>query len=605
MTVEADRNQLGGLTRADSISGSPAASAASAKQTASAASTKQTTSAANAAASATTAETIFPDEPAAPATAASAAPALPRRRRRSSLTRRILTLNLLALAIPVAGLLYLDQYRNSLVQQQLDLMATEAELFSGALAASGVVTGPAGDERLLPETTRSTVRRLVDVSKTRARLFDQDGTLIADSSRLIGPGGQVEIEMLPPPENDTLLVSLITRLYDSVVSLIPRGKPLPLYQERAQQRAADYPEALQALDGEPASALRVDHGGDLMLSVAVPVQRYRQVLGTLMLSVGGDSIDVAVHDVRLNILKVFGVAFAITVLLSLYLAGTIARPLHRLAEAADRVRRGQGRQTEIPDFTRRGDEIGDLSGALREMTEALWTRMDAIEHFAADVAHEIKNPLSSLRSAVETVARIEDPERQRRLMAIILDDVQRLDRLITDISDASRVDAEMSRMEKEPVDIARMLRTLAEIHEQTALPDGPRLVVDAPGGRALMVAANESRLVQVLRNLLANAMSFSPPRGSITLFARREGRRIRLSVADQGPGIPPDKLDAIFDRFYTERPAGEKFGTHSGLGLSISRQIVEAHGGRLFAENLTDPDGSIRGARFTLLLPAA
>jgi len=603
MTVEADRNQLGGLTRADSISGSPAASANT--KAASVAGARQTAAAANAAPSAATAETIFPDEPAAPATATSTAPALPRRRRRSSLTRRILTLNLLALAIPVAGLLYLDQYRNSLVQQQLDLMATEAELFSGALAASGVVTGPAGDERLLPETTRSTVRRLVDVSKTRARLFDQDGTLIADSSRLIGPGGQVEIEMLPPPENDTLLVSLVTRLYDSVVALIPRGKPLPLYQERAQQRAADYPEALQALDGEPASALRVDHSGDLMLSVAVPVQRYRQVLGTLMLSVGGDSIDVAVRDVRLNILKVFGVAFAITVLLSLYLAGTIARPLHRLAEAADRVRRGQGRQTEIPDFTRRGDEIGDLSGALREMTEALWTRMDAIEHFAADVAHEIKNPLSSLRSAVETVARIEDPERQRRLMAVILDDVQRLDRLITDISDASRVDAEMSRMEKEPVDIARMLRTLAEIHEQTAMPDGPRLVVDAPGGRALMVAANEGRLVQVLRNLLANAMSFSPPRGSITLFARREGRRIRLSVADQGPGIPPDKLDAIFDRFYTERPVGEKFGTHSGLGLSISRQIVEAHGGRLFAENLTDPDGGIRGARFTLLLPAA
>jgi hypothetical protein len=206
MTVAADRNQLGGLTRADSISGSPAASAASAKQTASAA---WQAAPETGAAPATTAETIFPDEPAAPATAASAGPALPRRRRRSSLTRRILTLNLLALAIPVAGLLYLDQYRNSLVQQQLDLMATEAELFSGALAASGVVTGPAGDERLLPETTRSTVRRLVDVSKTRARLFDQDGTLIADSSRLIGPGGQVEIEMLPPPENDTLLVSVI------------------------------------------------------------------------------------------------------------------------------------------------------------------------------------------------------------------------------------------------------------------------------------------------------------------------------------------------------------------------------------------------------------
>ncbi len=541
---------------------------------------------------------------AAPA-AARTGPAVPRHRR-SSLTRRILTLNLLALAIPVAGLLYLGEYRNSLVQQQLELMSTEAELFSGALAASGVVTGPAGDERLLPETTRSTIRRLVDVSKTRARLFDQDGALIADSSRLVGPGGQVEIEMLPPPENDSLVMSLVRRLYDGVVALIPRGKPLPVYQERPQQRAADYPEVLQALDGEPASALRVDRAGNLLLSVAVPVQRYRQVLGALMLSAGGESIDAAVRDVRLNILKVFGIAVAITVLLSLYLAGTIARPVYRLADAADRVRRGQGRQTEIPDFTRRGDEIGDLSGALREMTQALWTRMDAIERFAADVAHEIKNPLSSLRSAVETAARVEDPERQRKLMAVILDDVQRLDRLISDISDASRVDSEMSRNEKEPVDVGRMLTALAEMHEATAKPDAPRMTVHVVGAtRPLMVNANEGRLVQVLRNLLANAVSFSPPGGAITLAARREGRRIRISVSDQGPGIPPGKLEAIFDRFYSERPAGEKFGTHSGLGLSISRQIVEAHGGRIYAENLTDADGAVHGARITILLPAA
>jgi two-component system sensor histidine kinase ChvG len=607
MSLAADRNELGGLTRADSIGGAPSTTGgAQARPAASAQGEARgrieplgRPEPAGKSESSARSETLL-----APA-AMSAARGLPRRRRRSSLTRRILTLNLLALAIPVAGLLYLDQYRNSLVQQQLDLMSTEAELFSGALATSGVVTGPAGDERLLPETTRSTVRRLVDVSKTRARLFDQDGVLIADSSRLIGPGGQVEIEMLPAPENDSLVVSLVRRLYDRVVALFPRGKPLPVYQERAQQRAADYPEALQALDGEPASALRVNRAGELLLSVAVPVQRYRQVLGALMLSVGGDPIDAAVRDVRLNILKVFGVAFAITVLLSLYLAGTIARPVQRLAEAADRVRRGQGRQTEIPDFTRRGDEIGDLSGALREMTEALWARMDAIERFAADVAHEIKNPLSSLRSAVETVARIEDPERQRRLMAVILDDVQRLDRLISDISDASRVDSEMSRSEKEPVDVGRMLQALAEIHEATAKADGPRLAVDAPGGRALIVTANEGRLVQVLRNLIANATSFSPPQGVITLAARREGQRIRFSVSDQGPGIPSDKLEAIFDRFYTERPAGEKFGTHSGLGLSISRQIVEAHGGRIFAENLTDPDGTVRGARFTVLLPAA
>src|SRR5215831_18802298 len=539
------------------------------------------------------------------APAAPAGPAIPRRRRWASLTRRILTLNLMALAIPVAGLLYLDQYRNSLVQQQLDLVSTEAELFSGALAASGVVTGPAGDERLLPETTRSTVRRLVDVSKTRARLFDQDGTLIADSSRLIGPGGQVEIEMLPPPENDTLLVSLVRRLYDRVVSLIPRGKPLPLYQEKAQQRAADYPEALQALDGEPASALRVDRSGELLLSVAVPVQRYRQVLGALMLSVGGDSIDAAVRDVRFNILKVFGVAFAITVLLSLYLAGTIARPVQRLAEAADRVRRGQGRQTEIPDFTRRGDEIGDLSGALREMTEALWTRMDAIEHFAADVAHEIKNPLSSLRSAVETVARIEDPERQRRLMAVILDDVQRLDRLITDISDASRLDAELGRLELEPVDIAAMLDTLVDVHEATRTGSAPHLTLSiSDNDRELVVHGIETRLSQVFRNVIGNAISFSPPHGEIRLVARHDGRAVLVTVEDEGPGIPEEKLTAIVDRFYTERPSSEQFGTHSGLGLSISKQIVEAHRGMIWAENRKGLGGIIVGARFSVRLLA-
>ncbi|MEA2779797.1 MAG: two-component system, OmpR family, sensor histidine kinase ChvG [Rhodospirillaceae bacterium] len=530
--------------------------------------------------------------------------ALPRRRR-SSLTRRILTLNVLALAIPVAGLLYLDEYRSGLVQQQLDLMRTEAELISGALATSGVVTGPEGDDRLLPETTGSTMRRLVDVSKTRARLFDASGILIADSSRQMGPGGPVEIEMLPPPESNSLFTTLVRRSYDWVVALLPRGKPLPVYRERALQVAGDYPENLQALTGDAASALRVDNGGTLMLSVAVPVQRYRQVLGALMLSADGAGIDDAVRDVRLDILKVFGGALAVTVLLSFYLAGTIARPVHRLAEAAEGVRRGQGRQTEIPDFTARRDEIGDLSGVLREMTEALWTRMDAIEHFAADVAHEIKNPLSSLRSAVETVARIEDPERQRRLMAIILDDVHRLDRLISDISDASRVDAEMSRARKEPVDVGRMLAMLAELHEATAKPEEPRLILDLPQSQSLIVPAIEGRLVQVLRNLIANAISFSPPDGDIMLAARRDGRSLRISVSDQGPGIPPGKLTAIFDRFYSERPAGEKFGTHSGLGLSISRQILEAHGGQIYAENLSDGAGNIEGARFTLLLPLA
>jgi two-component system sensor histidine kinase ChvG len=267
----------------------------------------------------------------------------------------------------------------------------------------------------------------------------------------------------------------------------------------------------------------------------------------------------------------------------------------------------------IPDLTERGDEIGELSGALREMTEALWRRMDAIEHFAADVAHEIKNPLTSLKSAVETVARVTDPEKQRRLLGVVVEDVARLDRLISDISDASRLDAEMSRIELEPVPVADMLRALVDVHEAAQKEGAPRLELVLPLGpakSALTVLGMESRLGQVFRNLIANAISFSPPGGTIRIAAERQGDFVGVSVEDEGPGIPEGKLEAIFDRFYTERPAGEKFGTHSGLGLSISKQIVEAHDGRLWVENrlgAPERDGGppkVLGARFIVRLPA-
>jgi two-component system sensor histidine kinase ChvG len=341
-----------------------------------------------------------------------------------------------------------------------------------------------------------------------------------------------------------------------------------------------------------------------VLSVAIPVQRYKQVLGAVMLSTGSGEIEEEVRTVRLELLRIFSVALLVTVLLSFYLAGTIVRPIRRLAGAAERTR-GRRARVEIPDFTHRGDEIGDLSGSLREMTDALWQRMSAIESFAADVAHEIKNPLSSLRSAVETAVRIEDPAKQRRLMAIILDDVERLDRLITDISDASRLDAELGRLEVAPVDIAAMLDALADLHESTRTEGAPHLVLEVTDrGRPLIVPGIETRLSQVFGNLIANAVSFSPPLGEIRLTARRDGRAVLVTVEDQGPGIPDDKLTAIFDRFYTERPLGEKFGTHSGLGLSISKQIVEAHRGMIWAENRKDTSGAGVGARFCVRLPA-
>jgi len=243
------------------------------------------------------------------------------------------------------------------------------------------------------------------------------------------------------------------------------------------------------------------------------------------------------------------------------------------------------------------------------MTDALWRRMDAIEHFAADVAHEIKNPLTSLKSAVETVARVTDPEKQRRLLNVVVEDVARLDRLISDISDASRLDAEMSRIELEPVPVTDMLQALVDVHEASEKEGAPRLELVLPLGYArssLIVLGMETRLGQVFRNLITNAISFSPPGGTIRIAAERlNDDFVRITVEDEGPGLPEGKLEAIFDRFYTERPAGEKFGTHSGLGLSISKQIVEAHNGTIRAENRHDAQGRVVGARFVVLLPAA
>jgi two-component system sensor histidine kinase ChvG len=527
----------------------------------------------------------------------------PRRRRGSALTRRILILNILALAIPIGGILYLDQYRSSLVETKLEALRTEGQLFAAALAETGVVAGTLGDERLMPEIARLTIRRMIDVSANRARLFDQDGALIADSKRL-GTAGQVEMELLAPPETESLASSLVNGAYDAVTRLMPGGKEYLPYRESKPSRADDYPESLAALGGEVGKAVYSDGKGGLVLNVAVPVQRYRRVLGALLLTGDSADIDGAVRNVRFEILRIFAFALAITTLLSMFLARTIARPIHRLADAAERVRSGHGRQIDSPDFSRRRDEIGNLSGSLRDMTAALWQRMDAIERFAADVAHEIKNPLTSLRSAVETVSRIEDPQQQKKLMGIILDDVERLNRLISDISDASRLDAELSRAETAPVDIGSMLSALVELHDATADEDSPRIQLDIAPYQALTVRGIEGRLVQVWRNLISNAVSFSPPRGLIRITGMREGRRVRVSVSDEGPGIPPGKLAAIFDRFYSERPAGEKFGTHTGLGLSISKQIVEAHGGRLIAENREDDSGNILGALFTVTLPA-
>ena len=522
------------------------------------------------------------------------------------LTARILALNVLALGILVAGLLYLGQYRDGLIEAKTKSLTTEGAIIAGALGEIATSEDGAEDgieDRAEDERARQIVRRLTEPTGTRALLFAAPGgALEADSRRLIEAGRAVQVEPLPPPEALSLPIRVTNDLYDWVVGRLPQRPRLPPWRERAEPVAADYGEAVAALNGETAGALRVGRDGVAILSVALPVQGYKRIVGALMLVSDTAYIEASVRRVRIAILQVFAVALAITVLLSIYLAGTIARPVRRLAAAAEKVRHGHGR-IAIPDFTRRRDEIGHLSHALRDMTEALYERLDAIEAFAADVVHEIRNPLSSLRSAIESLEKVGDDERRSRLTAVIKDDVARLDRLIGEISRASRLDAELSRAEFAAVDIGGLLSALVEVHDAAGKPNIVRLETEIAGGD-LIVNGIEERLAQVAENLVGNATSFSSPGGTVRLRGFRDGGSVCIAVEDEGPGIPESALETIFERFYTERPGGEAAGVHSGLGLSIARRIVEAHGGTLSAENRRGAAGRVLGARFVVALPA-
>ena len=528
----------------------------------------------------------------------------PRSRLASPLTWRILAVNLVAPVILVGGLFYLDQYKRELIGAELESLRLRAEMVAAAIGEGAVVDSGYEVPTLSRRLARQMVRRLSPHARVRSRLYGADGSLLADSRALLSSSTAVQVEELPKPSR-SWLTNLFRRVYNfaTAVNLIAEG--LPAYHERMASRARDYPEVVLALTGEPSSALRADRHHHMVLSTAVPVQHYKQVLGVLLVTATGEGIARNLFEVRLAIFEAFAIALGVTILLSVYLGGTIARPVRHLALAAERVRRGQGRRHAIPDLTARHDEIGDLSGALRDMTGALWSRMDAIEAFAADVAHEIKNPLTSLSSAVETVVRVTDPAQRDKLIAIIMDDVVRLDRLINDISDASRIDAELSRADTDIVALRPMLEAVAGIYRETGAAEGISMTLEADAADPLTVKGIGSRLGQVLRNLIANAISFSPRGGTIVLRGWREGGRVLVAVEDEGPGIPEGKLEAIFDRFYSERPKTEKFGTHSGLGLSISRQIVAAHGGTVTAVNRCDSGGNVLGARFTVDLPAA
>lgn len=518
------------------------------------------------------------------------------------LAQRIVFLNVVALAVLVGGILYFNQFRTGLIESRLTALVSEAQILAAALSESSVIEGPRA--RVDLDRAQAMLRRLTKGKDLRARLFLLDGTLAIDS-RSITPTTGIVVENLPSPWAKRGMTEVLRDTWVRVIKLLASDPNYPPYRERFDQAAADYPEVQLAFEGETSDAIRVTEDDSVMLTVAAPIQQFRRVLGALLVSAKTSEIEEIVRQERLAILEIFGVAVSVTALFSLLLAKTIAGPVRHLAQFARQVRQNRGQPVEMPKLTRRRDEVGELSQALQEMTDALYQRIGAIENFAADVAHEIKNPLTSLRSAVETFERTEDADKRGRLLAIVKDDIKRLDRLISDISNASRLDAELMRAQIGPVDVPEMLRALTQVYTATAKNNRPAIELAIDDGN-LTVEGIEGHLGQVIRNLVDNAISFSPPNGTVKLSATRNGKNVVITVEDEGPGLPSDKIDAIFERFYSERPGREAFGTHSGLGLNIAKEIVVAHNGAIVAENRLatgEANSVVSGARFTVMLP--
>ncbi len=539
---------------------------------------------------------------------------------------RIIGVNAVALIILLIGVLYMGQYQRSLIEAKLETFQVEVDLVAAAIAEGSIVAyekpdiSPFAESETIieldTEQARRMIRRMSQSMRHRIYVFDNEGQMAADSRNLIGPDGTVEIEALEPIPDQEYHETVLRSMLRFAISLLPDRQILPRYHDTDSKHVADYHDALEAFSGRTSISAWYDGENDIFLTAASPLTKDGQILGVVLLSRKGRDIERDINAVWFNILRVFGMALIITIMLSIYLSGVIARPLKKLANAAEAVRRGQASYEEIPDLSYRHDEIGDLSTVLRDMTRALSERMDTIERFAADVAHELKNPLTSLRSAAETASIVKSDEDRKKLLDIMKHDVERLDRLISDISNASRLDTEMAREQFEKVSLQRVLTYLLDGYksplqreysnrldwDNSVETDRVKIHLVSETPDDVSVWGLEVRIAQVFQNLLSNAISFSPKGGVITITVRPIKKRVSVTVEDQGPGIPENKLETIFERFYSERPQHETYGIHSGLGLSICKQIMIAMGGRIFANNLKDDQGKVTGARFTVIL---
>ena len=502
--------------------------------------------------------------------------------RRTSLTARILAVNIIALGLMAGSLFYLDSYRKQLVAERFKLASAEAEI-----AAAGLAQTP-------PRSRSQLLARIGTDQHLRLRVYGADGALTLDSFKVAGPSF-----IFADPQADPWYLNA-ARVLDRSMNWTLGTPPIPPYRNPAVDAATNWPELVQASRSHSTVVLeRSAPDESPVITAATPIG----TKGELLLSTrNAPDITQAVRDARQTLAIVLAVTLIISIQLSLFLARTIVQPLRSLVRAAVRVRLGRDRAVEVPRLPERRDEIGLLARALSDMTGALRQRIDAVETFAADVAHEIKNPLASLRSALESLQKVQDDQLRTELTAIAAHDVRRIDRLVSDIAEASRIDAELSRTQFDAVDLMTLAETLVRARAERGDAAACKVWVEPQDAGPWVVPGDPARLERVLVNLLDNACSFSPPGGAVVLSVTRHPDHVELTVTDQGPGIPAEAREKIFDRFHSLRPDNEALGSHSGLGLAIARTIAEAHDGTLVATDR--PDGR-SGACLVLELPTA
>ena len=516
----------------------------------------------------------------------------------SPLLLRLLTLNILALFFLLGGFFSIDRYQQTLQENEFKKLEDEGRILSQAIGRTILPIDDLRSQVIITREAQETISYLLSQSRVRIRLFSYQGDLLADSERSVGFQTRVQSTLLPLLQEKNFFRIFFEKIYSYISLLLVKTSKLSTYKENTLQQAEDYEEVLKALYGDETRFLRQLKNGKKMFSVAIPVQSYKKISGAIMLTLDSTNIENKLKDFRFQVFKIFFLALFLTICVSIYLSANIVRPIRKLANATRNINPSDGRKIFVPQFPDRKDEISELAVSIKEMLNSIWNRMDAIENFAADVSHEIKNPLASLKNAVEVSNNTRNRKQINKLSKVINHDIQRLDRLVTDISNASRLDAELSREGMKRINIKKILEETVNFYNR----EKKKILFNFIKYFNYLIYGNEQRLSQVFNNLIDNALSFNKNNKKIEIFLKSNKNNVFVEINDYGTGIHINNFNKIFERFYTERPSDEKFGEHSGLGLSIVKQILDVHKGLITVKNRLDKNKKIIGAKFIITL---